>query len=282
LTKIRVIGLVGMSFSGSTVLNYVLGSHPGVYGGSELYRLIDTDPAKRCGCSWCHEGCAVLTPERIATLNKENIYTSLARFTQKESVVDTSKNLPWFEDVFPRQNAEEVSPSMIVLSKHPLRQLAAYMGWEQNYLYRCGLRSVLKRAFLDPATALSRERMHLSYWLDVMGEFYSAIDRSRMLRGMPRWNVRYEDFVTGTAQSSTEWAATTESCAWPPPRRGKNAFAPGARTISWSSTTTAPDSCSTTRTGTRFRNAPSPGSWTTQNTAPCAKDSAMTNMRPEL
>jgi hypothetical protein len=172
-----------------------------VYGGSELYRLIDTDPAKRCGCSWCHEGCAVLTPERIATLNKENIYTSLARFTQKESVVDTSKNLPWFEDVFPRQNAEEVSPSMIVLSKHPLRQLAAYMGWEQNYLYRCGLRSVLKRAFLDPATALSRERMHLSYWLDVMGEFYSAIDRSRMLRGMPRWNVRYEDFVTGTAQA---------------------------------------------------------------------------------
>ncbi|MEF2144005.1 MAG: hypothetical protein V3573_01045 [Desulfovibrionaceae bacterium] len=201
MSTVSIIGLVGMSFSGSTVLNYVLGAHPGVYGGSELYRLIDTDPSRHCGCSWCHNGCAVLTKERIATLNKVNFYTSLAQFTGKNKIVDTSKNLPWFEDVFPRQEGQDVSLSLLLLTKHPLRQLAAYMGWERDYLYKCGLRSIVKRMLVDPGTAFSRQKMHLSYWLDVMIAFYDGFDSSPLARNTLHWRVKYEDFVTSTADA---------------------------------------------------------------------------------
>jgi hypothetical protein len=199
--EISVVGLVGLSFSGSTVLNYVLGSHEGVYGGSEIYRLIDKDPAKRCGCSWCHDGCAVLTPERIDSLDKDNFYTSLARFTGKHKIVDTSKNLPWFEEMFPRQAAQGVSPYLLLLSKHPMRQLAAYMGWERDYLYKCGMKSVIKRMLLDPSTAFNRYKMHLSYWLDVITAFYEAFDSSPLLATFPHGRVKYEDFVERTPEA---------------------------------------------------------------------------------
>jgi len=195
---VSVMGLVGLSFSGSTVLNYVLGAHPGVYGGSELYRLISTDSATHCGCCWCHDGCDVLSDARIATMNERNFYHALAEFTGKKIIVDTSKTLPWFEDMFPRQKKQGISLSLMLLTKHPLRQLAAFMGWQDNYLFKCGMRSVAKRMLVDPSTAFSREKMHLSYWLDVMIDFYDAFYSSPLLESVPHFIIRYEDFVEQT------------------------------------------------------------------------------------
>ena len=202
--SVSVLGLVGLSFSGSTVLNYVLGSHKGVYGGSELYRLIDKDPDKHCGCSWCHDGCPVLTDERIAMLSRDDFYVPLSSFTGKDKIVDTSKNLPWFEKMFPRQAKQGVSSSILLLTKHPLRHLAAYMGWQHDYLFKCGLRSVVKRMLVDPSTAFSRQKMHLSYWLDVIADFYEKFDTSPLLKEFSHFRIKYEDFVERTAISLKE------------------------------------------------------------------------------
>lgn len=199
MKDVSVVGLVGLSFSGSTVLNYVLGAHKGVYGGSELYRLIDKDPARQCGCSWCHDGCTVLTDERIATMNKDNFYASLAQFTGCNKIVDTSKNLPWFENLFPRQAKNGISLHLLLLTKHPLRQLAAFMGWQHNYLFQCGLKSVAKRMLVDPSTAFSKQKMHLSYWLDNILSFHEKFDTSPLLNAFPHSMVKYEDFVEQTA-----------------------------------------------------------------------------------
>jgi hypothetical protein len=201
MNNVSAAGLIGMSFSGSTVLNYVLGAHKGVYGGSELYRLISKDPAQHCGCCWCNTGCPTLTPKRISSMDERYFYAALAEFTGRDKIVDTSKNLSWFEHIFPIQKGQGIDLSLILLTKHPLRQLAAYMGFEHNYLYQCGLRSVLKRALVDPATALSPERMHLSYWLDSMIRFYDDYDASVLTRDFPHTRIKYEEFVEHTAQA---------------------------------------------------------------------------------
>lgn len=201
---VSVLGLVGLSFSGSTVLNYVLGAHDGVYGGSEIYRLIDPDPELRSGCSWCRGQCAVLTDERIAAMNKDNFYSALAEHTGKKKIVDTSKTLAWFEDIFPRQARQGVSLRLALLTKHPLRQLAAFIGWQNDYLYKCGMRSVIKRMLVDPTTAFSKTKMHVSYWLDVATDFYDEFAASPLLAEVPSLSVKYEDFVEHPAKALDE------------------------------------------------------------------------------
>ena len=53
-----VIGILGTSFSGSTVLNLMLGAHPEIYAGGELSALILSRGQEGvAGCTACGFSC---------------------------------------------------------------------------------------------------------------------------------------------------------------------------------------------------------------------------------
>lgn len=198
---IKVIGIISLSFSGSTVLNYTLGSHPGVYGASEIYALTSGEPWLSQKCSWCKEECTVLSEKNIEQLKEKTFYKDLARFSGKNRIIDSSKHYWWFEHVFNAQQHKGFCPYLILLTKHPLRHLASFMNNHPAHLRKSGFKSLLKRALLSPHTILSQDKMHLEHWLDVMQNFYDGLLSKPLFQRYPHQVIKYEDFVLDTEKT---------------------------------------------------------------------------------
>jgi len=72
----KIVGLVGASFCGSTIFGRTLSSLPDVYFPGELHWLLD--PHDVPVCYMCGEDCPVFSREFAATCTPENIYTRVA------------------------------------------------------------------------------------------------------------------------------------------------------------------------------------------------------------
>lgn len=123
-------GIIGRSYCGSTLLNYLLGSHPDVYGGSELRRLLPSRRARDMTCAVCSTGCPVWTPQALAAAKAAKaagLYDYLRGLTGRPVICDASKTLPHFR----RMPAQPTR--WAVVAKHPLRHVASYAA---NQLYR--------------------------------------------------------------------------------------------------------------------------------------------------
>ena len=83
----RLIGIVGRSFTGSTLLSKLFWCSPGVVSPGETHWLVD-DPS-RTECMVCHDACPALTAEfRRSEFTEENLYRRLAeRFGTNTLVV---------------------------------------------------------------------------------------------------------------------------------------------------------------------------------------------------
>ncbi|MFH1913878.1 MAG: hypothetical protein ABIK45_06360 [Pseudomonadota bacterium] len=57
--KTIIVAIISLGFSGSMLVNYVLGSHLGVFEASEIYALLHHAPDMASTCSWCGEECPV-------------------------------------------------------------------------------------------------------------------------------------------------------------------------------------------------------------------------------
>ena len=190
-----------MSFSGSTLLNYVLGSHSGVYGASEIYSLIHPINGSKGYCSWCEDDCPVLSKKNLDSIRLKTFYSDLARFSGKQLIVDSSKHLWWFEEAFAAQSSKSFQPIFLILTKHPMRHLASFMGFHPNHLRASGLATLIKQSLKDPINALSSERLHISYWLGVMLDYYTNLFSNPLLNEYPTEQIRYEDFVLTPAEA---------------------------------------------------------------------------------
>ena len=80
--------VLGNAYSGSTLLNVLLGSHPQIAGGGELHwlarepevaRIVGARTEKDSRCTFCGEDCPVWTPEVRASATLENLYDVTAR-----------------------------------------------------------------------------------------------------------------------------------------------------------------------------------------------------------
>ncbi len=90
---IKTIAIYGVAYSGSTILNTILGSHSKIYGGSELFRLRSFNNEE--GCSAHGETCGIWTPQNLLKLNGCNnlikFYKQIAKITGRNIIVDSSK-----------------------------------------------------------------------------------------------------------------------------------------------------------------------------------------------
>lgn len=94
--KLDVAAIIGVSYCGSTLLNYILDSHPEIYGGGELHVLLRQ--GKRPRCKICGEQCVYWTPENLERPGAEPFYTAIAEIFSTRIIADSSKNVFWFRE----------------------------------------------------------------------------------------------------------------------------------------------------------------------------------------
>jgi Sulfotransferase family len=122
---IRVIGVLGTSFSGSTVLNLLLGAHPRIYAGGEMIGLVlNRDKPGSGSCTSCGLDCRYWSAAARASVNKNNVYQIADRAFGRQLIVDTSKSAEWFKETVGSSGQVEIA-SYVLLVKHPIRYLAS-------------------------------------------------------------------------------------------------------------------------------------------------------------
>jgi len=169
--KIKVLGILGVSSCGSTILNMILDSHPNIVGAGELMYLLDPKNQKACVCTECGEQCRFWSDDNKSKLTENSLYKNVADIFGKHIIVDSSKSVQWFRDREASEN--EVDYCYVVLVKHPIRQIAS------RYL-----------------TALTHDRWDGSYHnaAEKIATTYRGID-TFVSAGRRSLVVQYEDVV---------------------------------------------------------------------------------------
>jgi len=161
--------ITGSSYSGSTILNTLLGSHPQVAGGGELHWL--TTHTADGVCALCGVNCAVWTPEVREAITHANLYDATASVFGRPFVCDASKKPHWFDTLLPLY--EGVPRTNILIVKHPVRHVS-------SFLHRATIKPNME-AYRDPQYVLA----HLASYYRRAEEVMSLDLR-----------IRYEDLVT--------------------------------------------------------------------------------------
>ena len=121
-----MIGILGTSFSGSTVLNLMLGAHPEIYAGGELSALIlSRGQESVAGCSACGFSCPYWDERARSSVTTANLYREVTRIFRKNWLVDSSKSIDWFNVVLSSAEHRRVTPSYVLMVKHPIRYIAS-------------------------------------------------------------------------------------------------------------------------------------------------------------
>jgi len=128
----QVLLIAGVSRSGSTVLDFILGNRPDGFSLGEIYawyrpfRDHHIDPQCSCGRQW--RECPVW--RRVGRPRARHLHRTVADALALTTVVDSSKNLTWIRDAFQWAIADEMEPH-VVLSWRPPQEIA-YSYWKRG------------------------------------------------------------------------------------------------------------------------------------------------------
>lgn len=128
----RVVQIVGPSYSGSTALGYILNAEQGWFFGSEIYRLLpsfvtDQDRARRARCTYCGSDCPYWHQELLAAVaalpesaRVADVYPLFAEaHPETTHFVDGSKGARWYQDAW--------QGTQVLAAKHPLRMAGSHL-----------------------------------------------------------------------------------------------------------------------------------------------------------
>ncbi len=182
-----LIAIVGPSYSGSTLLNALLGSHPLVAGGGELsdFAVPDADLHK---CAFCGDACPIWTAEVVQQVANENIYDVTARAFGRPFVCDSSKGVDWFKKILPMQS--HIPQANILLVKHPLRHVSSHVQKARHfdlpqYATFDDYRNVLLHFHDVYATVRKSLKIHLVVkYEDLVANPRAAVSRILALHGL--------------------------------------------------------------------------------------------------
>ena len=121
----QVICVLGESYSGSTLLNMVLDTHPDITGVGELIHVYMSP--KTVSCAFCGASCKYFNQENITRIIKSDPYNTLADMFGTSVIVDTSKEVVNFQKILACQDLSKVKLSPVILVKHPMRHLASFI-----------------------------------------------------------------------------------------------------------------------------------------------------------
>ena len=125
----KVIGIMGQSYTGSSVVNYLLNAAPGVYGGSELRRLRDGSGGGLCAL--CRTACRIWTPEALKTAGRADsgsFYRIVSDVTGSDMIVDSSKLRLHFSGPFLESSRDAgVEFHFFAITRHPFTHVASHL-----------------------------------------------------------------------------------------------------------------------------------------------------------
>jgi len=132
----RVIGIIGPGYSGSTMLSFMLGSLPGCKTAGEDYRILD--PNKDIECFCCPRGeCQVFRPGFRYGLDYGNVWERLADMLDTESLIVSDK-LPFIYKRYLDANPD-VDISFVLPYKRPEQFVHSSMGHDADSSKLAGL-----------------------------------------------------------------------------------------------------------------------------------------------
>ncbi len=213
MNQVTVIAVLGLSYCGSTLLNFMLDSHPDIYGGGELLWLLRKkygDGATNVQCTHCHEHCSFWTPEALSEVCESRFYDYIGGLFNVRVLVDTSKNPSWFENIRKHPSNREAHFVYVILTKHPIRHIASFFT---NTLYRKSddyLLNALARLFSYQLPLSSKGRSQAKMFIDkrlkkrflssiirlIYGYYYNLfMNIARTSGGSPVQVIQYENLV---------------------------------------------------------------------------------------
>ena len=191
--KTHVICVIGNSYSGSTLFNMLLDTHPDVVGVGELIHvLLKTEGL---ACAICGESCEYFNEHNFTEIRKKNPYNTIGQIFDVNVVADTSKELVNFEKILKQQDRSAVNLIPVVLVKHPIRHIASFLLHMTHKQFR---NPEYERKVLSEA----KNRLHLSKVImdQRMIPYYQALmPQIPRIFGEPRpLVIHYEDIVQDT------------------------------------------------------------------------------------
>jgi hypothetical protein len=128
--KVCVLGIIGTSYCGSTLLDVVLNSHPKVTGIGEAYRLVGSHyqefvaQGQKPRCYICGDDCRVF-PAKGLPLTFERLHRNPAERMRVQWVVDSSKVVNVFRDAEKARSADAYC--YVILIKRPEPALGSFI-----------------------------------------------------------------------------------------------------------------------------------------------------------
>jgi hypothetical protein len=205
---IGVIGILGPSYCGSTILSYVLNTDPGIFGGGELRRLVELN--KTVKCDLCGRRCPYWTRKNIRLFaprgdesGRERFYRKIAGIVGKRLIADSSKLGPFFTDEFiAAEKADGARFAFIVPVKHPIRFFASYV---YNKLFRNESRKLgdfdeVRQSLDDPSRSQELESFLLGVGNTLLGSYRQFYNRFGQQSEGPLFTLKHEEFVGEAGQ----------------------------------------------------------------------------------
>lgn len=240
---ITVVATYGMAFSGSTLFNFMLDCHPSIYGGGELHWILTARGQNidwSLGCTECGEDCGYWTPQFIREVPERDFYHHLAERFGTSVLVDTSKDLAWFERMRAAHDPGSLRLVHVVLRKHPIRHLASFALRESEDNFRRIGRWPRVRARLTGKTLY---QLSAEYWIPIIQQYYETIEHQIAgLSDGPALTVAYEDLVANPRAACAPVldrlglgfdAAMAQPMSHPHHQIGGNGYAVYSRTRRW-------------------------------------------------
>ena len=180
----KLITIWGSSFCGSTVMQCVLGSLPGVATSGEDHVLSDLEQFPDAGCTAHRQACPVVTPEFVASVKVETLYEQLADIFGVDTLVTADKIPALYKRLLPYGDRNVMA---IVLFRHPAA-----------YAYSCkkreGRPTHISGSARSRATAWSRRYEDALEYLELEEIPYIVVDYVRFmsrpgksLRSLCKW-----------------------------------------------------------------------------------------------
>jgi hypothetical protein len=176
-----VFAIIGWRFAGGELFAALAGAHPSIFDGGELHWLTRQPIGPLSQCAACGRECRYWTREQRFGISIETLYHDVSRLFGRPFIVDGSRNPSWFRRVEPLY--PDVPTTRILLTKHPVRQLAREFEEQASLV-----------TFADCATVL-RELRQFYEAVAVRGERPFAAKYYDGTRLPADLHVRYEDLV---------------------------------------------------------------------------------------
>lgn len=128
----RVVFVAGVSRSGSTLLDFILGNRPDGLALGEIYawyrpfRDHHLEPQCTCGEPW--SACDVW--RRVGRPKARHLHRTVADALALTTVVDSSKNLTWIRDAYRWADADGLEPSIVLSWRRP--KAIAFSYWKRS------------------------------------------------------------------------------------------------------------------------------------------------------